>query len=133
MGLRATVELRRNGGRRSGLAIDGRLFSFQHKPLPNAIHGVDMHLKGFSNLRPHQTTARSAAIAQQQNLSVANLLDGPLSVTRNLQQALTLLGRQNNRLLIWRRNPHPMSLLAQLSQTFQIQNRQRLTQLLKFE
>jgi hypothetical protein len=85
------IEEGRGGRLRPDFALQRWLLPLHHKPLTNPIHRIDVHPQHLGDGIARQRTLGPIAVAEKQNVRVANLLRRGMPVARNLLESFALL------------------------------------------
>jgi hypothetical protein len=92
MGLDAAIDLGWDRRCLTGFALQGRSLALGDEGLADAGDGVEMHAQGGRDVGVDAVAAGAVAIAQEQDLGMADLLDWCVPVAGDLLKTLALLG-----------------------------------------
>jgi hypothetical protein len=109
------VDLGRVRWSRPRLAVQRRGFPFSDKPTADAVDGVHVHAELLGNLITRKPTAKTLAIAQQQDLGMADLLDRGMPVAGEVGQPLALFGREDHGVQVRSRLRHDQASLPTIA------------------
>lgn len=100
--LDVAVDLRRHRRGLAGLALEGGPLAAGDEGLADAGDGVEVHAERRGDLGVGAMAVGAVAVAEQEDLGVSDLLGGGVPVAGDLVEALALLGREPDGVLVGR-------------------------------